>query len=67
MAFCGGIDKRALARGGEAMRDELNRVVPPLLATGGFIPGCDHGVPPDISWPNFIEYSRVLGRLCGWL
>ena len=67
MAYHGGIDKRAIAKGGETMRAEVMRVVPPLLAQGGFIPGCDHGVPPDISWPNFVEYSRLLAELTGWL
>lgn len=67
MAYTGGIDKRALARGGKDMYDELMRVIPPLLKDGGFIPGCDHGVPPDISWPNFIEYTRLLAKLTGWL
>ncbi len=51
IAFRGGIDKRALARGGANMRAELKRVVPPP-ATGGYIPSCDHGVPPDIVWPD---------------
>lgn len=67
MAFIGGIDKRALAKGGEVMRREVLRVVPPLLKEGGFIPSCDHGVPPDISWPNYIEYARLLAELTGWL
>lgn len=67
MAYNGGIDKRALARGGEEMRAEVLRVVPPLLKDGGFIPSCDHGVPPDISWPNFVEYTRLLAQLTGWL
>lgn len=67
MAYLGGIDKRALAAGGEEMRDEILRVVPPLLEEGGFIAQCDHGVPPDISWPNFVEYSRLLAQLTGWL
>jgi uroporphyrinogen-III decarboxylase len=67
MAYRGGIDKRAIAAGGDVMRAELMRVVPPLLKDGGFIPGCDHGVPPDISWPNFIEYTRFLAQLTGWL
>jgi hypothetical protein len=31
------------------------------------VPTCDHGVPPDISWPNFIEYTRYLAQLTGWL
>ena len=67
MAYRGGIDKRALAAGGAVMRDEVMRVVPPLLEEGGFIPGCDHGVPPDISWPNFVAYTRLLAQLTGWL
>lgn len=67
IAYLGGIDKRALAKGGDVMRDEVLRVVPPLLEDGGFIPGCDHGVPPDISWPNFIDYTRLLAELTGWL
>ncbi len=65
MAYTGGVDKRAIAAGGEVMRAELRRLAP-VIADGGFIPGCDHGVPPDISWPNFIEYSRELAGLCGW-
>lgn len=67
MSFLGGIDKRALAAGGEVMRAEVERVVIPLLERGGFIPGCDHGVPPDISWPNFVAYTRLLAQLTGWL
>jgi uroporphyrinogen decarboxylase len=67
MAYRGGIDKRAIAAGGQVMRDEVLRVVPPLLEEGGYIPSCDHGVPPDISWPNFVEYTRLLAELTGWL
>ncbi|NSW89136.1 MAG: hypothetical protein HPY74_00390 [Firmicutes bacterium] len=67
MAYTGGIDKRAIAKGGKDMVNEVMRVVPPLLKDGGFIPGCDHGVPPDISWPNFVEYTRLLAELTGWL
>lgn len=67
IAFRGGIDKRAIAAGGKTMEAEVLRVVPPLLKDGGFIPGCDHGVPPDISWQNYVDYSRLLAKLCGWL
>jgi hypothetical protein len=66
MAYHGGVDKRAIAKGGEVMRAEVMRVAP-LLKDGGFIPGCDHGVPPDISWPNFVAYARLLAELTGWL
>ncbi len=67
MAYHGGIDKRAIAKGGKIIEKEVMRVVPPLLKKGGFIPSCDHGVPSDISWDNYIEYSRLLAKLTGWL
>ena len=65
-AYGGGVDKRALAAGGEVMRAELDRLAP-VIRDGGYLPTCDHGVPPDISWPNFIEYTRRLAQLTGWL
>jgi uroporphyrinogen decarboxylase len=67
MAYVGGIDKRAMAKGGKTMTEEVMRVVPPLLQDGGFIPGCDHGVPPDVSWQDFLEYARLVAELTGWL
>ena len=67
LAFMQGIDKRAIAAGGEEMRREVLRVVPPLLEEGGIIAGNDHGVPPDISWPNYVEFVRLLAELTGWL
>ncbi|MFC1460915.1 uroporphyrinogen decarboxylase family protein [Verrucomicrobiota bacterium] len=66
MAYRQGVDKRAIARGGQTIRDELKRLQP-VVEDGGFIPGCDHGVPSDISWPNFIDYSRLLAEMTGWL
>jgi hypothetical protein len=39
-----GIDKREIATVGKAM--EVRRVVEHLLKMVGFIPSCDHGVPP---------------------
>jgi hypothetical protein len=66
MAYFQGVDKRCLAAGGEALRAEVLRVVPPLLEMGGYIPGCDHGVPPDVAWPDFVEFTRLLAQLGGW-
>ena len=66
MAYQGGVDKRAIAKGGRAMRDELARLEP-VVRDGGYIPGCDHGVPADVSWPAFVDYARRLAGLTGWL
>ncbi len=66
IAFRQGVDKRAIARGGRVIREELRRIEP-VVRDGGYIPGCDHGVPPDISWPNFVDYARRLAKMTGWL
>jgi uroporphyrinogen-III decarboxylase len=66
MAFRQGVDKRAIAKGGRVIRAEMERVRP-VVRDGGYIPGCDHGVPPDISWPTFVEYTRILAEMTGWL
>ncbi len=66
MAYAGGVDKRAMAKGGEVIVRELERIAP-VVADGGYIPGCDHGVPPDVSWPDYVRYSRMLAELTGWL
>ncbi|MCY3021099.1 MAG: hypothetical protein NTW87_18960 [Planctomycetota bacterium] len=66
MAYCGGVDKRAMAAGGRVIRRELKRIAP-VVRGGGYIPGCDHGVPADVSWPSFVDYSRLLARMTGWL
>jgi len=66
MAYHGGVDKRAIAAGGEVLRRELARIEP-VVRDGGYIPGCDHAVPPDVSWPNYLEYSRRLAEMTGWM
>lgn len=65
MAFVGGVDKRAIARGGPDIRRELERLAP-VVRSGGYLPSCDHGVPPDISWPAFVDYCGLLAKLTGW-
>lgn len=66
MAFRGGVDKRCLAAGGQAVRDELERLRP-VVESGGYSPGCDHGVPPNVTWPNGVDYCRELAKLTGWI
>lgn len=66
IAFRQGVDKRAIAKGGRVIEAELERIAP-VIKDGGFIPGCDHGVPFDISWPDFVHYATLLAELTGWL
>jgi hypothetical protein len=59
LVIMGGIDKRSLVPGGETMRREVDRVMP-LVEDGGYVPELDHSVPPDVSWPNFIEFVEYV-------
>ena len=68
LAMIGGIDKRAVAEGGDAMRSEVMRKVPPLLQDGGYVPCIDHATPPDTSFANhraYVELVRELGEKYG--
>jgi uroporphyrinogen decarboxylase len=61
----GGIDKRVLARGPQAIDQMLERLLPAMRARGGFIPTCDHGVPAEVSLADYRHYRRralELGR-----
>ncbi len=66
MAFQGGVDKRAMAKGGNIIKAEMERLLP-VIRTGGYIPSCDHGIPADVSWPCMMEYARILAQMTGWL
>lgn len=65
MAYRGGVDKRAIAAGGTAIEKEIRRLEP-VIRDGGFIPGCDHGVPHDVSWSDYVNYVRLLAQVTGW-
>lgn len=56
----GNIDKRALAKGKKKIEEEVRRKVPFLLSRGGYFPSVDHGVPPDVSYQNFLYYLDIL-------
>ena len=56
----GGIDKRALALGREAIEREVLSKVPWLCLQGGYFPQVDHLVPPDVSLENYCYYAQLL-------
>ncbi len=61
----GGIDKRLLARTPAEIDRELERIIPPLRARGGYIPTCDHGVPEEVPYTNYLHYRRRCVELGG--
>ncbi|RMD75513.1 MAG: hypothetical protein D6820_14585 [Lentisphaerae bacterium] len=54
----GGVDKRILPMGRQAIARHLCEFIP-LVEEGGFIPHLDHTFPPDISWQNMCDYLEL--------
>jgi uroporphyrinogen decarboxylase len=61
-ALMGGIDKRALAAGREAIDRELERLIP-AVEKGGYLPMVDHLVPPDVTLENYLYYLERRRKL----
>jgi hypothetical protein len=62
LQMMGGIDKGALVEGPAAIDRELARVAP-VIRSGGYVPGVDHYVPPDVPWKHFRTYRERLQEL----
>ncbi|MDD3243029.1 MAG: uroporphyrinogen decarboxylase family protein [Eubacteriales bacterium] len=58
----GGIDKRILAQGPAAIDAELDRIMPFMVSRGGYIPCCDHGVPEEVSFENYLHYRKRMAE-----
>jgi len=61
----GGIDKRALIKGKEAIKEEVMSKVPFLLETGGYFPSVDHIVPQDVTFENYCYYINLMREVAG--
>jgi uroporphyrinogen decarboxylase len=58
LLMSGGFDKRILAQGKEAIDREIDRIMPVMYKRGGYIPTCDHGVPEEVSFENYVYYRE---------
>ncbi len=65
LAMFGGIDKRILAVSKEAIDREVERILPVMRERGGFIPTCDHGVPEEVPYENYLHYRKRCVELGG--
>ena len=55
----GGMDKRVMAADKPSIKAMVEEKRD-LILEGGYIPGCDHAIPPDIPWENFLYYRECL-------
>ena len=65
LVIAGGIDKRILAKGPDAIDAHLQRILPAMRARGGYTPTCDHGVPEEVSLANYRHYRKRCVELGG--
>ena len=62
LLFRGGFDKRILAEGIDAIDREIDRIMPFMKEQGGYIPTCDHGVPEEVSFENYMHFRKRLSE-----
>jgi uroporphyrinogen decarboxylase len=58
LVMYGGIDKRVLSHGTDTIDRYLKSILPVMRQRGGYIPTCDHGVPPEVTWQNYLHYRK---------
>ncbi len=64
LGIVGGLDKRALAIGATAI-DEQVEIARRAVASGRYIPGFDHLIPPDVPWEAFRYAAMEMRQVCG--
>lgn len=64
LRISGGIDKRIIALGGDDIKRHLDYIMPAMRKRGGFIPTCDHGVPEEVSFENYMLYRTLMQEYC---
>jgi hypothetical protein len=58
LTMFGGIDKRVLARDKGAIDRMVDRILPAMRACGGHIRTCDHGVPEEVPYEDYLQYRK---------
>lgn len=63
LVLSGGIDKRILASGKDAIDAHLQYIIPFMVDRGGYYPTCDHGVPDNVTFDNYLHYRKRVMEL----
>lgn len=58
LIMSGGIDKRVLSLSKEEIDKHINLILPAMKSRGGYIPTCDHGVPEEVSYDNYLYFRK---------
>jgi len=60
LLISGGMDKIQLASGRDAIDRMVDRILPPMKSRGGYIPTCDHGVPEEVPFEDYVYFRKRL-------
>lgn len=63
LKMIGAFDKTVMHLGEARMRQEFERIFP-VMCQGGYIPGCDHQTPPQVSFEDYHLYQKLLREYC---
>jgi hypothetical protein len=58
LMMSGGVDKRILAESKDAIDRMVDRIFPAMQKRGGYTPTCDHGVPAEVPYENYLHYRK---------
>ncbi len=58
LKMIGGFDKRILWKSRDAIAAEVERLTP-VVHQGGFIPCCDHKVPPEVRLDDYMYFIKI--------
>ena len=61
----GGLDKRVIALGRPAIDAMLERILPAMKKRGGYLPTCDHGVPAEVPFGDYVYFRQRVAELSG--
>jgi len=62
LQIMGGFDKNVLAKSKKEIDNEL-KILKEIIKLGGYIPYCDHLVPPNVSWENYKYFRKKLKEI----
>jgi len=62
LVISGGMDKRTLAAGKGAIDEMVGRIMPVMRKRGGYIPTCDHGVPEEVDFGDYVHFRKRLSE-----
>ncbi len=64
LGILGGLDKNALAKDRPEIHAQLDKCER-MLAKGGYVPGFDHAIPPNVPWKNYRYFVENLKKMVG--